>query len=187
LAALQATRFTARNVKVGPLLKGFFKMVTIRPATPADLSAINEIYNYYVLHSTATYQTEPATAGERANWFAAHGEKHPVTVALLEGRIVGWGSLNKFHPREAWGRTVEDSVYVHHEFHRRGIGKTILLDLIARARHLGHHAIIGVISADQEASISLHLAAGFSEAGRLREVGNKFGRLLDVAYVELII
>jgi L-amino acid N-acyltransferase YncA len=64
---------------------------SIRPATPADLAAINAIYNHYVLHATCTYQTEPTTAEERAAWFAAHGPLHPVTIAELDAAIAGWG------------------------------------------------------------------------------------------------
>ena len=66
-------------------------MPTLRPAMPADLPAINAIYNHYVLHSTCTYQTVPSTAEERAEWFAAHGEKHPVIVAVENGQIIGRG------------------------------------------------------------------------------------------------
>ena len=157
----------------------------LRPALAADLAAINAIYNHYVLQSTATYQTVPSTAEERTAWFAAHGPAHPVIVAEIDGHVVGWGSLSPFHARAAFARTVENSVYVHQDFQRRGIGKALLTELIARGRALGHHAIIAAISADQEASLALHRIFGFSENGRLHEVGFKFGRWLDVAYLQL--
>lgn len=160
-------------------------MTTLRLATSEDLAAINAIYNHYVLHSTATYQTEPSSESERAAWFAAHGARHPVTVAELDGRVVGWGSLSSFHPRAAFARTVEDSVYIHRDYHRRGVGRALLEDLLARARALQHHAVIAAISADQEPSIALHQTFGFIESGRLREVGHKFGRWLDVVYLQL--
>jgi len=156
----------------------------LRDATAADLPAINDIYNHYVLNSTCTYQTEPATAEERAQWFAQHGPKHPVTVAQIGGRVVGWGSLNKFHPRAAYDNTVEDSVYLHDEARGKGLGTALLADLIARAQRLGHHTMIGGISADQPASIALHVKFGFAEAARLREVGFKFGRWLDVVWMQ---
>ncbi|HEY6167122.1 MAG TPA: GNAT family N-acetyltransferase [Verrucomicrobiae bacterium] len=158
--------------------------IRIRDATPADLPVINDIYNHYVLHATCTYQTEPGTAEERAQWFAAHGPKHPVTLAELDGRVVGWGSLSRFHPRAAYGNTVEDSVYLHHQWLGRGIGSALLADLIARAQRIGHHTIIGGISADQLASIALHAKFGFAKAARLREVGFKFGRWLDVVWMQ---
>jgi phosphinothricin acetyltransferase len=160
---------------------------TIRPATPGDLAAINAIYNHYVLHSTCTYQTEPTTPEERAAWFAAHGPLLPVTIAELDGAVAGWGALSRFHGRSAYRHTVEDSVYVHPDFLRRGIGSTILADLIERAREIGHHTILGVIDADQGPSIALHERFGFRPASHLREVGHKFGRWLDVVHMQLIL
>jgi phosphinothricin acetyltransferase len=156
----------------------------LRDANVADLPVINEIYNHYVLHSTCTYQTEPVTAEQRAAWFAEHGPRHPVIVAELDGRVAGWGSLSRFHPRRAYEHTVEDSVYLHPEKRGRGLGTALLEELVARARRLGHHTVIAVISADQPASIALHRKLGFVEAARLREVGFKFGRWLDVVWMQ---
>ncbi len=158
--------------------------VPLRSATRDDLAIINAIYTHSVLHSTATYQTEPSTDDERAAWFTAHGPQHPVIVAELDGRVVGWGSLSPFHARAAFNRTVEESVYIHHDFHRRGIGKAILVELLKRAKELGHHRVIAAISGDQEPSMALHRALGFVESGRLSEVGFKFDRWLDLVYLE---
>jgi L-amino acid N-acyltransferase YncA len=113
-------------------------MTQIRLAITADLPAINDIYNYYVDHSTCTYQTEHETLTAREAWFHEHpADKYPVTVAEIGGAVVGWGSLSKFRPRAAYAPTVEASVYIHHEFHRRGLGRMLLTDLIARARAAG--------------------------------------------------
>jgi phosphinothricin acetyltransferase len=98
--------------------------------------------------------------------------------------VVGWGALNRFHARSAYRRTVENSVYVRADRQRRGIGRLLLMDLIERARGLGHREIIGLVCAEQEGSLALHRAVGFVEAGRLRGVGFKFGRWLDVVYVQ---
>src|SRR5258708_1315414 len=127
--------------------------VVIRPAGRLDLAAINDIYNYYVLHSTCTYQEELEPIAGRRQWFDHHGAKHPVIVAEVNGEVVGWGCLSPYHARSAYRRTVENSVYVHHEHHRRGLGSVLLKDLIVRARVLGHHAIIAGIDADQAASL----------------------------------
>jgi L-amino acid N-acyltransferase YncA len=161
--------------------------VTIRCATPADLPAINDIYNHYVLHSTCTYQTEPETMESRRAWFDHHGEKHPITVAEESGRIVGWGSLSRFHPRAAYAQTVENSVYVDHRQHRRGIGRALLADLIERAEKIGHHAIIAGIDGEQAPSVALHAALGFEQVGYLKQVGFKFGRWLDVIYMQRLL
>jgi L-amino acid N-acyltransferase YncA len=165
---------------------------TLRDATAADLPAISEIYNYYVLHSTCTYQLEPETLAERQVWFAAHSpDKYPVVVAELEGatlqRIIGWGSLSKFHPRAGYDPTVEASVYIDHDFHRRGLGRMILEHLIERARAAKFHVLIGGASADQTASIALQESLGFTRAGHLKQVGRKFDRWLDVVYLQIML
>lgn len=159
----------------------------IRPATEADLVAINDIYNHYVLHSTCTYQEEPETIESRHRWFSHHGETHPVIVAAADSEVIGWGSLSAYHPRSAYRRTVENSVYVHHQHHRKAVGSLLLEELIDRARTLGHRAIIAGIDAEQAASVALHAKFQFEKVGHLKQVGFKFGRWLDVIYMELLL
>lgn len=161
--------------------------VQIRCATPEDLPAINDIYNHYVLNSTCTYQEEPETMHDRRAWFAAHGPAHPVTVALEAGEIVGWGSLSPYHKRAAYRHTVENSVYVAHTHHRRGIGRWLLADLIDRARAIRHHTIIALIDGEQAGSVALHAKMGFGHVARFRELGFKFNRWLDVVYMQLML
>jgi L-amino acid N-acyltransferase YncA len=161
--------------------------ITVRPAVEGDLLVINDIYNHYVLHSTCTYQETPEPIEDRRQWFSHHGVQHPVIVAELNGRIVGWGSLSSYHPRSAYRRTVENSIYVHHEHHRRGIGSRLLQELLARARALGHKAIIAGIDAEQAGSVALHAKFQFEKVGNFKQVGFKFGRWLDVIYMELIL
>jgi phosphinothricin acetyltransferase len=157
----------------------------IRVADEPDLPAIDDIYNHYVTTSTCTYQYEPTTPDERRAWFADHAPAlHPVTVAELDGAIVGWGALSRFHGRSGYRFTVENTVYVRHDQQRRGIGRALLDDLVARARAIGHRTVIASIDADQPASIKLHGAAGFVEVARLRQVGFKFERWLDVVYLQ---
>jgi phosphinothricin acetyltransferase len=159
--------------------------VRIRLATAADLPAINDIYNYYVPRSACTYQLEAETAEGRAAWFAEHGPRHPVTVAVdPDGTVVGWGSLSKFRERAAYDRTVENGVYIRHDQHRRGIGRVILLDLIARAEAIGHHTIIAGIDAEQHGSVALHAACGFEQVALMKEVGFKFDRWLHVIFMQ---
>lgn len=161
--------------------------INLRAATEADLVAINEIYNHYVRHSTCTYQEEPESLEGRQQWFRQHGEQHPIIVAIAGGTVVGWGSLSAYHARSAYRRTVENSVYVHHEQHRRGIGAALLQDLIQRARLHGHHAIIAGIDAEQTASVAIHSKFGFQKVGHLSQIGYKYNRWLDVIYMELIL
>lgn len=159
----------------------------IRLATEADLAAINEIYNHYVVNCTCTWQVESWTHEKRAAWFAQRDVRHPVTVAELDGQVVGWGALSVFRNAQGYRHTVENSVYVRPDAHGRGIGSAILADLIIRAKELGHRCIVAVISADQAPSIVLHAKFGFVEAGRLHEVGEKFHRWLDVVFMERLL
>lgn len=160
----------------------------LRDATAADLPAINDIYNYYVHHSTCTYQLEPETLADRQAWFSLHSaDKYPVVVAEDAGQIVGWGSLSKFHARAGYDGTVEASVYIANGFHRRGLGRLVLEHLIDRARRHGFHVLIGGASADQTASIALQESLGFTRVGHLKEVGRKFDQWLDVVYLQIVL
>jgi L-amino acid N-acyltransferase YncA len=108
-------------------------------------------------------------------------------VAEVNGRVAAWGSLSAYHPRSAYRHTVENSVYVHHDYHRRGLGSMLLEELIMRARKLGHHAIIAGIDSEQAGSVALHAKHGFVKVGHMKQVGLKFGRWLDVVYMELLL
>jgi phosphinothricin acetyltransferase len=161
--------------------------VRVRLATVDDLDAIRAIYDHYVATSTCTYQLAPETAEARARWFAAHDAQHPVTVAELDGVVVGWGSLSVHNVREGYARTVDDSLYVRHDVHRRGVGRAILADLIDRALALDHHVIVAGVDSTQTPSLALHRAFGFEIIGTFREVGRKFDRVLDVVYLQKIL
>ncbi len=159
----------------------------IRPATERDLETINDIYNYYVVHSTCTYQEQLEPIESRQQWFEHHDEKHPVTVAIEEGQVIGWGSLSSYHPRSAYRLTVENSIYIDHRHHRRGVGSAILRDLIERAKSLGYHTMIAGADGEQAASIGLHTKFGFEKVGHLKQVGFKFNRWLDVIFMQLML
>lgn len=158
--------------------------VTTRPATAADLDAINAIYNHYVEHSTCTYQTVPSTTQERRDWFDTHGPEHPVIVAEENGQIVGWGSLSRFHPRQAYCHSVEDSIYLDHQNRGKGLGSLLLGELLRLAKEIGHHTVLGGADSEQTASIALHAKFGFEQVSRLKEVGHKHGRWLDVIWMQ---
>ena len=166
-------------------------MPRIRDAAPADLAAINAIYNHYVARSTCTYDRDPRGDDDAARWLAAHegpATPHPATVAVDDaGAVIGWGALSAFRPRWGYRHTVEDTVYVRDDHHGRGVGGALLADLVARARALGHHAIIAAISADQAPSMRLHERAGFTRVALLPQVGHKFDRWLDLAMLQLLL
>ncbi len=113
-----------------------------RLATVADAEAINEIYNHYVRTSTATFQVEDETTEERAEELRTRPNNQPMTVLEDGGEIVGWGALSPFRSRCAYRDTIELTIYVRHDCHRRGYGRAIVRDLIERGRsvRISHHS-----------------------------------------------
>src|SRR5687767_11172272 len=159
----------------------------IRTARREDCAVIGSIYNHYVEHDTCTYRTDLEPLEEREAWFDQHGGNHPVFVAEDGGRVVGWASLSRYNPRQGYRMTVENSIYLDPAWRGRGIGTRLLERLIDAATACGHHTIIAAVSAEQAGSIALHRKLGFTDAGRLTEVGHKFGRWLDVVYLQLLL
>jgi phosphinothricin acetyltransferase len=160
--------------------------LVIRPAVPHDLAGINAIYNYYVAHSTCVWTTHPCSEAERLAWYQEHGPSMPVLVAEQGGRLVGWAALGSFRPAYTAAGTLEDSIYVHHDFHRQGMGTHLLQTLIEAARHAGLRSLLANISADQTPSLRLHGKFGFQPVAHLREVGQKFNQRFDAIYLQLL-
>ncbi len=163
--------------------------VTIRTATQEDLPGILEIYNEAVVNTTATYDYEARPLEHRRAWFEDHQRRDlPVFVAVTpEGRVVGWSALNPYHDRMGFRFTSENSVYVAADQRGRGIGRLLIPPLIEAARERGLHAILAAIDAQNEASIRLHAAFGFERVGQFKQVGFKFGRWLDVVFMERLL
>jgi L-amino acid N-acyltransferase len=157
-----------------------YSQLTIRRATPDDLEAITEIYNDAIRSTTATFDTEPKSLADRRQWLETHGERHPVLVAELEGQVVGWSSLSRWSDRLAYADTAETTFYVHPQHRGQGIGRRLKEATVAEARRLGFHTLIARVAEGSVASLHLNESLGFVRVGTLREVGRKFGRLLDV-------
>ena len=161
-------------------------MLTIRPAKLEDLNGITQIYNEAVQKTVATFDTEPKTIGEQKVWFENHGPKHPILVAESDGVISGWASLSKWSDRLAYADTGEISLYVTEEFRSRGIGRKLLEAVVAEGERAGLHTIIARIAGGNRVSIHLHESLGFEHIGIMREVGRKFGKLLDVYLMQKV-
>ena len=159
----------------------------IRNASSADLTRINDIYNYYVKNSTCTFQIDEETMASRIKWFENRDDHYPVTVAVEKNRILGWGAISRFKAREAYANTGEISVYVDASVHRQGIGEKLLTDLLKRSGALNFHTLISIIAADQVPSIKLHEKHKFKTVAELKEVGYKFGQWLDVVYMQYMV
>jgi L-amino acid N-acyltransferase len=158
----------------------------VRDASANDLEGIFAIYDREVLHGTATFETQPRTAKERAEWFDAYDRaRYPVIVADEGGRVIGWARLYPWSPRPAYLRTAENAVYVDASARGRGVGRELLERLIARARDMGIKVIVARIVTGNPASAALHRAMGYERIGIMRRVGEKFGRVLDVELMDL--
>lgn len=160
---------------------------TLRLAVAADRPAIDAIYAHYVRTSTCTFAESVESDDARAAWFEAHGPRHPITVLEADGEVLGWASLSPWKSRSAYRHSVELSIYVRHDSLHRGLGRELMADLIARAESLGYRALIGGVTSEQTASLRLHERFGFESVARFRDVGFKFGRWLDVVYLERLL
>ena len=161
----------------------------IRDAIPADLPALLDIYNSEVENGTATFDINKKTLDQWNDWYEEHtcGNKFVLT-AEADGRAVGYASLSRYRAKEAYAATTELSVYVHEYYRGRGIATALIGETIKKARENGNvHTIISVITGGNEASIHLHEKLGFVHCGTIRQVGVKFGRLLDIDNFQIII
>jgi L-amino acid N-acyltransferase YncA len=159
--------------------------VVIREAQEADLSDLLAIYNDAVLTTTAVYDYSERTAEQQSAWFKAKRDQGlPVLVAENGGDAVGFASYGRYRPWPAYLHSVENSLYVAADWRGRGIGSLLLPALIQRATDRGLHAMIAGIDAANEASLRLHAKFGFEPVGRFREVGWKFERWLDLAFLQ---
>jgi phosphinothricin acetyltransferase len=161
--------------------------VVIRAAAPADIGAITRIYAHAVRFGTASFEIEPPDEAEMARRQRALIDGgFPYLVAEADGAVAGYAYAGPYRPRPAYRFSVENSVYVAPEAHRRGVGRALLDRLIAEAAARGFRQMIAVIGdSDQAASIALHRAAGFRLVGTIAAVGFKHGRWLDSVLMQL--
>lgn len=163
-------------------------MIEIRKATEQDLPAMLDIYNDIIANTTAVWHYEPHTLEMRKEWFDQRQQQgFPVFVADEAGKILGFSTYGSFRPWPGYSKTVENSVYVASDSRGKGVAKLLLPPLIEAARQSGIHAIVAGIDADNEISIALHKKFGFVEVAHFKEVGWKFGRWLDLKFLELIV
>jgi L-amino acid N-acyltransferase YncA len=155
--------------------------VQVRPATPDDIEAIQAIYAHHVLKGLASFEEEPPSAAElRRRYEALVAQRLPYLVAEFGGIVAGYAYCGLYRTRSAYRYSLEDSVYVRPDAQGRGIGKTLLGELIRCSEALGYRQMIAVIGdSANAASIGLHESEGFLRAGTLRSVGFKFGRWVD--------
>ena len=158
----------------------------IRSVELKDAKALCDIYNYYILNSIVTFEVSPLTDSEIEQRILEVTSSLPWIVFEKEKQVLGFANASEWKSRCAYKNSVEISVYLHHEQLEKGIGSRLYAELIDQLKTLGYHAIIGGISLPNEKSVALHEKFGFEKVGQFKEVGDKFGKLIDVGYWELI-
>jgi phosphinothricin acetyltransferase len=157
----------------------------VRDATLDDAEDILAIYNYAALNTTAVWTDGPSDLDSRRQWISARQDAgSPVLVAMKGRDVVGFASFGDFRPFPGYRHTVENSVYVDERHHRAGIGRSLVAALIERATAMHKHVMIAGIDGTNAASIALHASLGFAEVARMPEVGCKFGRWLDLVFMQ---
>ena len=158
---------------------------TIADATEADLPGLVEIYNEVIANSTAVYSSEPVTLEDRRSWWRTRvAQGYPVLVARDTAGVCGFATFGDFRAWPGYRFTVEHTVHVRAEGRSRGTGTLLVQALLPRAAALGKHVMIAGVDAATEASIRFHERLGFAQSGRLREVGYKFNRWLDLVFLQ---
>lgn len=158
----------------------------IRPADDSDLDAILEIHNHAIRETTAIWTEVEVERGDRERWLAARqAAGHPVIVAEVDGALAGYAAYGPWREKSGYRLTVENSVYVAGNFQRQGVAMVLMVELIRLAKERGIHVMIAAIDAQNAGSIALHRRLGFGEPMVVTEVGLKFDRWLDLAFMRL--
>ncbi len=161
----------------------------IRDAVAADIAGITDIYNHAVINTAAIWNEQVVDVANRAAWHADRVRQgYPLLVAVDENdAVLGYATFGDWRPHDGYRHTVEHSVYVRLDARGQGIGEALMQALIARARAIGKHVMVAGIEAGNATSIRLHKKLGFAEVGLLPQVGMKFGKWLDLAFLQLVL
>jgi L-amino acid N-acyltransferase YncA len=157
----------------------------IGPAARRDLAEILQIYNEVIRNSTAVYTEVELTAERGEAWFTAkRSGGFPFIVARDASGITGFGTFGEFRAPPCYQHSVEHSVHVRSDRRGQGIGRSLVIELMSQAAAMRKHVMIAGIDADNAVSIKLHESLGFINVGHFREVGFKFGRWLDLVFLQ---
>ncbi|MBP6336539.1 MAG: N-acetyltransferase [Vitreoscilla sp.] len=158
----------------------------IRLSNDADLAAITAIYAHNVLHGTGTFELDPPSQADMTTRRAdVLGKGLPWLVAERDDQVLGYAYANHFRPRPAYRFCLEDSIYLHPEAQRQGVGSLLLAELIGRCEAAGARQMLAVIGDSQNlGSVGVHRRLGFEHTGLLKSSGWKFGRWLDVVLMQ---
>ena len=159
----------------------------IRPAEDRDSGALAALYNHYVEHSVATFETSPVSAEEMGNRVAAVQRLGLPWLVLGQGdELAGYACAVRWKIREAYRHSVESTIYLGHRHLGQGLGAGLYGELLRQLEALELHAVLAGIALPNSASVGLHERLGFEKVAHLKEVGRKFDRWIDVGYWQRI-
>ncbi|WLI77400.1 N-acetyltransferase family protein [Kosakonia sp. H02] len=160
--------------------------MNIRYAGKVDCAAIAAIYNHAVVNTAAIWNDQTVDVDNRIAWFEARALLgYPVIVSEENGVVTGYASFGDWRAFDGFRHTVEHSVYVHPEHQGKGLGLALMERLIDEAKRIGKHVMVAGIEAQNHGSIHLHHKLGFTITGQMPQVGTKFGRWLDLTFMQL--
>jgi phosphinothricin acetyltransferase len=164
----------------------------VRTFEERDIGSACVLTNHFIqntaIHFGATCLTEAEFAETwRAGVAKGASRAFPWLVVEAEGRLAGYAKAGTWRARDAYAFTAETTVYVDPGFHRRGLGRAVYAELLARLRAAGFHTALGGIALPNEGSIRLHETMGFRHVGVFREVGRKFDRWHDTSWWQLML
>ncbi|GAL78286.1 GNAT family N-acetyltransferase [Algibacter lectus] len=157
----------------------------IRKATLADTSALLEIYNYYVIHTTVTFDESALSLSAFTEKLELILKDYPCIVFEDNNEILGFAYGSKFRPKPAYNYTVESTVYVKNGAHGKQIGSKLYTELLEQLKQRNFKSVLGVLTIPNPASVKLHEKFGFTQVAHLKEVGFKFDTWLDVGIFQL--
>lgn len=158
---------------------------TIRDAVEDDAGPCARIYARHVLDGVATFEEDPPDGAEMlARLRRVVSAGHPWLICEIDGAVAGYAYASAWNERSAYRHTVQDSIYVDGALHRQGVGRALLSALIRRCAEDGRRQMMAGIGGGSAPSVALHQALGFREVGRAEAIGFKFGRWLDVVYMQ---
>jgi phosphinothricin acetyltransferase len=152
----------------------------IRSVLTSDAAAIAEIYNYYIVNTTTSFETEPLSVDDMRQRIASISDRFPYFVWVADGRVVAYCYAHEWKERAAYSHTWETTVYIDAAYQGQGIGRKLMMALIAECRTRGAYVMVACITAENSCSIRFHQKLGFAAVSHFIGVGEKFGRRLDV-------
>ena len=158
--------------------------MVVRQITPADYAQCCALYNYYIENTVVTFEYDPLSDEAFAARADGISSRFPYLVCETEDGIAGFAYLDLFGERKGFHYTLDVSIYVREDIRHCGIGSALIEELVRQGDAAGYRDLIAVITGENSASIAFHAAHGFKKAAEIKGIGDKFGKRLDLVYMQ---